>query len=614
MLSEDTIARIRESVDLVALISEHVPLRRQGARFVGLCPFHTEKSPSFGVSRGKNFYYCFGCQASGDAIGFLRHVEGLGFMEAVQKLAERAGIELPRSDDPEEARRDQQRARRERLAEIMARARSFFEECLARHPDAAIAREELERRAVGEEMRAQFHLGYAPSGWDALAQHLEQQHVDLREAAEVGLIAPRQRGGGYYDRFRHRLMFPVADHHGRVVAFSGRLLRNPEGVAEQEGAPAAKYINSPESPLYRKGSVLFGLSEARVAVRKANRAVLCEGNFDLVALHGAGLAETVAPLGTAFTLDQARLLRRFTEEVVVMFDGDGAGRKATHAAIHLLQQAGLRGRAVRLPQGHDPDTFLRERGASTLLAMVQSAPSIVDFAIDDAVEAGVDAASRAQAIEGLGPLLASVESPVERDFYVQRVAQRFGVRDTTIVRASLRRGVLAARGRRDVDRPERPQNPAQNARISQQAPQRRPQDLPQRQREVVEAALDCPELLHSQDSSQLVSLLTDPDLRAIFLAAAQVVEGQGRVDALALLEAVGSNPARGWLAQRLEAEPVYSRERAYEVLQQGLPLLERDRKAFEREQLKRDIQTARECGDFERANELTRLRDELAKT
>jgi len=238
----------------------------------------------------------------------------------------------------------------------------------------------------------------------------------------------------------------------------------------------------------------------------------------------------------------------------------------------------------------------------------------VDFAIDDAVEAGVDAASRAQAIEGLGPLLASVESPVERDFYVQRVAQRFGVRDTTIVRASLRRGVLAARGRRDVDRPERPQNPAQNARISQQAPQRRPQDLPQRQREVVEAALDCPELLHSQDSSQLVSLLTDPDLRAIFLAAAQVVEGQGRVDALALLEAVGSNPARGWLAQRLEAEPVYSRERAYEVLQQGLPLLERDRKAFEREQLKRDIQTARECGDFERANELTRLRDELAKT
>ncbi|HEX6240098.1 MAG TPA: DNA primase, partial [Polyangiales bacterium] len=362
MLTDEKIAEIRDSVDLVALISEYVPLRRQGARFVGLCPFHQEKSPSFGVSRGKNFYYCFGCQASGDAISFLRHVEGLGFGDAIAKLAERAGIELPRTDDKSQAQIDRARSQRERLSEVMEHARAFFEASLSSAEHAEIARAEIEARGVQPELAQRFRLGYAPMSWDGLARYLTQKRVDPRDAVDVGLIAPRRQGPGHYDRFRHRLMFPVSDQHGRLLAFSGRALNLPEGTPA-EAAPPAKYINSPEGPLYKKGHVLYGLEQARIAMRKKNQVVLCEGNFDLIALHQAGFDNALAPLGTAFTLDQAKLIRRFVEDVVVVFDGDGAGRKATRAAFELLESANLQSRAVRLPDGFDPDTFLREHGA-----------------------------------------------------------------------------------------------------------------------------------------------------------------------------------------------------------------------------------------------------------
>jgi DNA primase len=628
MLTDDKIAEIRDSVDLVALISEYVPLRRQGARFVGLCPFHQEKTPSFGVSRGKSFYYCFGCQASGDAISFLRHVEGLGFGEAIAKLAERSGIELPRSDDPAQAQIERARSVRERLSEVMAQARAFFEQALEQGEHAEIARAELDKRGVSPELVRRFHLGYAPLAWDGLARHLTQKRVDLHDAVEVGLIAPRRQGSGYYDRFRHRLMFPVADQHGRILAFSGRALAPPEGGSGGAGAltsghseaqqPPAKYINSPEGPLYKKGQVLFGLDNARVAMRKHNQALLCEGNFDLIALHQAGFEQTVAPLGTAFTLEQARLLRRFVEEVVVIFDGDGAGRKAMRAAFELLETAGIRGRAVRLPEGQDPDSFLRAKGEGTLRAMVQAAPPLIDFVIDELRDAASDAAGRARAIQSLGPLLARIESPVERDQYVQRVAQKFEIRDVGVVRAELRRGALAARGAEASKLSARGRAPAPEPTLRGQpasAPRmRRGADLPARQRDLLAALLEWPELLRREEARRLVTLLTDPDLQAIFLVTARMVEQRGEVDAPALLEELASNPARAWLGERLSRVPEYDRERAERVLNEGLPLLERDLRMEQRARLKREIQVAREGGDYVRAAELTRLRDELART
>jgi DNA primase len=613
MLSDEKLREIRESVDLVALISEYVPLRRQGARFIGLCPFHSEKSPSFGISRGKPFYYCFGCQATGDAITFLRHVEGLGFMEAVEKLAERAGIEVERSDDVGQIAMRKVRARRERLAELMGLAQAFYEQQLYEHAHSDIARAELAKRKVREDVARTFHLGYAPLGWDALAKHFTDKRVNLEEAAEVGLIAPRKQGDGYYDRFRHRLMFPVADQHGRIIAFSGRALAPPEGQPPERDPPA-KYINSPEGPLYKKGSALFGLSTARVAMRKHNQVLLCEGNFDLVAIHQAGFEQVLAPLGTSFTLEQAKLIRRFAEEVIVIFDGDGAGRKATAHAFELLTAAGLKGRAVRLPDRADPDSFLSENGPEALTRMVASAPSILDFLIDEASLHASDAGDRAQAIQQLAPYIAKVESQLERSLYVERIARKFDIRDLNAVRTELRRGLGQSSERRRSE--DIGAQPATSAPTPEKAPirMRAAKDLPERQRIVLGVVLDHPELIRTVDPERLAGLLTDSDLRAIFLDTAQMLEQRGEVDALALLEGLSRNPARAWLGERLSAVPAVDRERAERLLIEGLPMLERDRRNEHRAQLSREIQIANQTGNQARAQELMRLRDELAKT
>ncbi|MEY4512223.1 MAG: hypothetical protein RLZZ450_4345 [Pseudomonadota bacterium] len=613
MLSDEKLREIRESVDLIALISEYVPLRRQGARFVGLCPFHSEKSPSFGISRGKPFYYCFGCQASGDAITFLRHVEGLGFMEAVEKLAERAGIEVERSDDVGQIAMRKVRARRERLAELMALAQAFYEQQLYEHPHADIARAELDKRKVRDDVARTFHLGYAPFGWDALAKHFVSKRVNLEEAAEVGLIAERRQGEGHYDRFRHRLMFPVADQHGRIIAFSGRALATPAD-APAERDPPAKYINSPEGPLYKKGSALFGLSTARVAMRKHNQVLLCEGNFDLVAIHQAGFEQVLAPLGTSFTLDQAKLIRRFAEEVIVIFDGDGAGRRATAHAFELLTAAGIKGRAIRLPDGADPDSFLSHNGPEALTQMVKSAPPILDFLIDEASLHVSDAGDRAQAIQQLAPYVAKVESQLERSLYVERIARKFDIRDLNSVRTELRRGMGQSSDRR------RPEDMRAQRATPAPTPEKPPirmrpaKELPERQRIVLGVLLDHPELIRTVDQERLAGLLTDSDLRAIFLDTAQMLEQRGEVDALALLEGLSSNPARAWLGERLSAVPSVDRERAERLLIEGLPMLERDRKNEHRAQLSREIQIANQTGNQARAQELMRLRDELAKT
>ncbi len=620
MLSDDKIAEIRDSVDLVALISEYAPLRRQGARFVGLCPFHTEKSPSFGVARGRNFYYCFGCQASGDAISFLRHVEGLSFMEALEKLAERAGIEIPRSDDPGQAAMQRARQQREQLAEIMGLAVEFYEEQLTRHPLGGMALAAIEGRSVQPQIAKKFRLGYAPRSWDALAQHFEKRGVSLRDAAEVGLIAQRRQGPGYYDRFRHRLMFPVADAHGRVIAFSGRALDLPEGEPAED-PPPAKYMNSPEGPLYKKGQVLFGLHEARVAVRKAGQALLCEGNFDLVAIHQAGHENVLAPLGTAFTLEQAKLIRRFAEEVIVVFDGDSAGRRATRAAFTLLEGAGLRGRVVRLAGGQDPDTFIRSHGAAAFAGLVKNAIPIVDFLIDDAADQATDAASRGSAIQSLGPLLVRIESPVERGLYVEKVASRFNIRDLAAVKAELRRGVLESRVGKDARRDARSNQPAgSSAELKRperpaSAPLRRPQDLPPLQCQVLSALLDQPSLFATAEAQRLDGLLTDSDLQAIFRITARLFEERGEVDASVLLKAVESNPARAWLGERLSValESKYDLELAQAALRDGLPRLEEKYREHQRADIKREIQSALRTGDEQRVQELMRLRDEIAK-
>lgn len=450
---------------------------------------------------------------------------------------------------------------------------------------------ELSRRGIGEATAERFRLGYAPHGWDELATFLAQRGFSPVECEAVGLVRPRKSSGGHYDLFRHRLMFPVSDPHGKIVAFSGRAL---EALPEDRGEPPAKYVNSPESPLYHKGELLFGLHEARVELRRADTAILCEGNFDVVSLAQHGFANAVAPLGTAFTAAQAKLLRRYVSSVVLLFDSDAAGRKAVRAAQPLLAQAGLAARVVTLPPGEDPDSFLRARGADALRALIEAAPGIVEHLIDTAAaEAGADARAKADAVEALGPVLAAIDNPIERGVYVERVAQAFELRDLAAVRQQLRRG---ARGSRSERRPRALAASEGRARPAEP-------ELPELERRLVEAFLDQPGLHASGSAEKVQELLTSADLRAILSLTARWVGSRG-VDAPALLDELGDRPARAWLERRLAIQEYPDEASALRAVEVLSAQLERRRAKAERDRLRREILEARRGGDHARAEKL----------
>lgn len=602
MIGEDKIAEIRERTDIVALIGESVVLKRAGAQFKGLCPFHAEKTPSFHVHPERQFFHCFGCQVSGDCFAFVMRLEGRSFVEAARFLAERAGIELAPEDAREEIAHRQARLERDRLLAVTDAAAGWFVRMLDEHPLGHMARDAIAKRSVSAETARTYRLGYAPHGWDHLARFLASKGFSPRDAENAGLIAPRRSGDGHYDRFRHRLMFPIADVHGRIVAFSGRILDPPPDDPPREGQdPPAKYVNSPEGPLYKKGELLFGLHEARVELRRAGTAILCEGNFDVLAVHQAGRADVVAPLGTAFTAMQAKLLRRYVSKVVLLFDGDHAGRKAVASAFPLLMAEALSPSVAALPPGEDPDSFVRKRGQDALRELIASARPIVAHLIDAAAaEAGDDPAARAAAIESLGPVLQALQNPVEAQLWIERIAREFGV-DVQAARRQLVKGIRQAPRRPTQGSPPAP---------APRPPSPSPVILPDLEKDVVGAMLDHPPLLRSSDAAMLDALLTSDDLRAILHDAARMVGSRGVVDASALLASVEEGPARTWLEERLSVQ-TFDAAGAESFLRTALPHLRKRRIERELRALAPLIKQALLAGDSERATELMRRRDEL---
>lgn len=599
MIPEEKVREIRDRIDLVALVTEYVALKRSGSSLKGLCPFHGEKTPSFYVQPDRGFYHCFGCQASGDAITFFMRIEGHSFPEAVRILAERAGVEVVAVDEAADRAARQARAARERLLSIVESAAGFFVKMLSEHRFGSMAQAELDRRCISSETAARFRLGYAPQGWDELATFLAQRGFSPNDCEQVGLVVPRKTGSGHYDRFRHRLMFPVSDPHGRIVAFSGRALEPVPGDDRVREEPA-KYVNSPETLLYKKGDILFGLHEARVELRRNDVALLCEGNFDVLALSQAGLANVVAPLGTAFTLPQAKLLRRYASSVVLLFDSDAAGRKAVRAAQPLLTAAGLGGRVVTLPPGDDPDSFLRSRGGEAMQRLIDGAPGIIEYLIEAAAaEAGNDARAKADAIEALGPVLASVDNPVEARLYVERIAQVFEMRDLGAVQRQLRR---SARGER----------PGRQREERESAAPKRPREFEPLEAELrlVGAFVDHPSLHGSECAEKVHELLTSAELRAIFSLTARWAGSRG-VDASAWLEELVDNPAREWLERRLVVPTFVEEASARQEVELVSAKLALDRAKRDRSRLEQEIRDARREGDDARVFDLMRQMTEL---
>ncbi len=416
-IRDETIRDIRQRASLVEVVSDVVSMRRRGRSCLGLCPFHNEKTPSFTVSEDRGFYHCFGCGEHGDVFAFVMKTQGLPFPDAVRRVAQRFGIPVPEETDGP-------RTRSEPLVAVNAAAAAFFRRQLAA-PGGTAARAYLAQRGLREDTIEAFGLGWAPGSGEALVRHLRSEGLPVEDALTAGLVGHRQ-SGGLYDRFRDRVMFPIADATGRLVAFGGRIL--PERAQPAAGNPPPKYLNSPESPLFRKGHTVYGLGPAREAIRRRGLVVIVEGYMDVLALAEAGVTHVVAPLGTALTVDQLRVLRRFTDVVVACFDGDEAGRRAAARSFPVFLEAGLWGRGAFLPAGTDPDSFVRSEGLAALEAVLASAVPLVDAWLEALAGPRSDAVGRrADAAREVARLLKRVRNPFEYDVLARMAADRLGV-------------------------------------------------------------------------------------------------------------------------------------------------------------------------------------------
>ena len=424
-IPDATKREIRDRVDIVSLIAGYgVELKQAGSSFKGLCPFHNEKTPSFNVTPDRGTYYCFGCQQSGDVFAFVQEKDNVTFPEAAHRLARAHGIQIPESAGPSEDRVSP-------LFDANEKAQAFYRENLA-SPGGAAAREYLEGRGFDLDTAAHYGLGFAPNRWDALGSFLERAGIPFAVAERAGLLAPaKQAGRDPYDRFRGRLTFPILDVHQRVIAFGARAL-------ESDQQP--KYLNSPETPVFLKRKVFYGLSEALEAIRKTKRAILSEGYFDRIALDRAGLGESLATCGTALGAEHAEeLRRRRLKEVVLLFAGDAAGYQALERALLILLPSELRVRGISLPDGHDPDSYRREKGDQALRELVDEAPEALEIVTRKALSTGVATPSqKADIAEHLAGFAVLIPNPVERDEHARRIAMAIGA-DPAAVQSLVRK-------------------------------------------------------------------------------------------------------------------------------------------------------------------------------
>lgn len=418
IIPPDKLEQIRAASDIVDVIGAVLPLKRAGANFTALCPFHKEKSPSFNVNPHRQIFHCFGCHKGGDVFTFVREYENLSFIEAVKRLADRASIPLEFENQP-----GQQQARhlKEALLQMHEGIAQRWQNSLANDANGQIARDYLAKRGVSEEAIKLFRLGYAPDAWDDTVNWAKSKGYELPLVEQGGLIIRKEETDRYYDRFRGRLMFPICDEQGRVIGFSGRVLAGDEKTA--------KYVNSPETPIFTKGKVFFGLDKSKRAILDAGFAIICEGQLDLIACFMAGVKNIVAPQGTAFTGEHARILKRYVDEVVLCFDSDSAGQNAAVRVLDSLLASGLAIRVATVPRPHDPDSFIKEHGGQAFQELINGAEGFFDFYLNrlcSTNDARTDK-GRLAIVKEMAEAVNKAGSAVLLDTYAQKAAIRLGV-------------------------------------------------------------------------------------------------------------------------------------------------------------------------------------------
>ena len=498
-IPDEIIQRIRDQSDVVEVVGRTVSLKRAGRNFTGLCPFHDEKTPSFNVNPERGSFYCFGCQEGGDVFSFLMQAENLTFVEAVRSLAGEAGIEIPATSGGEGPGLEPLFAANALLADHYVQS--------LRAPEGAPATAYLEDRGLDAETCREFGIGFAPDLWDFAVKALREAGIDSEVGERAGLVAPR-KSGGHYDLLRGRVIFPIQDVRGRVVAFGGRALAKGQ---------EPKYLNTPESPVFRKREAFYGFPHALEAIRRSDRVVVVEGYFDRIALHRAGIPEAVATCGTSLTREHAVNLRRRSQNVVLLFDGDAAGIRAVTRALEVLLPQGLRVSVVPLPAGDDPDSFLLREGGEALQALVKSAEPALDFAIREALGEGCETPwQKADAVAELAPLLARMPSSVERGEYCRRLA------------------LAADTEARHVEEAVRAANRGQDAREALPVEERRTGPEERNLAQLVRALIEHPSLAEELEIAELRQLVANGPLTELaFAIVAAVQQGPLRPEVLA---------------------------------------------------------------------------------
>ena len=587
LIPEPVIEEVLARADILHTVQDYVSLKKSGANHKGLCPFHDENTPSFYVHPGKGIYKCFGCGVGGNVISFLMEIEGLSFPEAVRQLAERNGVEIP-EEDPQAAQKAKKRREGKKLYfRIMEIAREFYEDKLWSDEGAA-ARQYLVEREIDEETAKSFGLGYAPQGWQNLLDHLKAHDISGRLAERAGLAMARNQSSGHYDRFRHRVVFPVVDIWEHTLAFGGRV------IAANDDAP--KYINSPETRFYTKGEQLYGLHAAKQSIQKAGHALLVEGNFDVICLHAQGFETAVAPMGTAMTEEQARLVGRYCDRVIIAFDGDSAGEEATVRCLRAFENTSLEALVIRFDELEDPDTFVRRHGAKALSQKIEQAQPLVAWALDR-VLAPVEGGNVERKLAGLeeaGQVLRHVGNQVAWEHYAQEVSRRLSIEPKLL--------------KEYIRRPGTSRQEAREAVIEAH----RPMELEAAEYGVLMVLLDHPEWLDKFLDDELPKLLSTRELADFFEQMHEHCQRHDELNAPVLLEQLDHAAFRRTVAKAL-ADDSYDPDKALRFYQDCIRTLKKNWATRTLDELTRQLDEVdfhNERNEFEKLN---RQKEEIAQ-
>jgi DNA primase len=573
------IEEIKSRANIVDLVSEYVTLKKAGRNFVGLCPFHKEKTPSFTVTPDKQIFYCFGCGEGGNVFSFLMKINQMAYPEAIRHLARKTGVVIPERVSSHEEK--EQISLREQLTHINHIAAVYYSNNLF----SSVGKEAqiyLKKRQIREEIIREFRLGFALDGWRHLKDFFEREKISLKVAEQAGLLIPG-KDASLYDRFRARLMIPIEDVSGRVIAFGGRII----------GAGEPKYLNSPESAVYIKGRNLYGLNRTKEEIRKQGYAILVEGYFDLILLWNAGITPVVATLGTALTREQVDLIGRYTSHVAVLFDPDEAGQKALERSLELFLAGNMHVRAVILPSGYDPDDYVRTFGKDRLLELIARAPSMVDYYIENVMgDRGTFEKDRDVLRKSLS-FIRHIDNAIERNLFIKRVSEKLGI-DQDVLKTEISHSMTAS----------------PNAATKQK---KHPGTVDLLEMNLIHILMMHPEKLAVMAETNILNYFISPDLKSLGEELKMFATGPGNFDAVEFISRLDSGVLRERLLRKVIDESSYDEKVLDRLLADTVKQIKRRWYREIKKILMIKMNKAQEAGDMNLCNELLNEKERLLK-